>query len=96
VDDREVFEVVRDAIIWAKADVIQLAPAQVSRSSVLSDLPICLDSLEAIAMVTHLEEALDLVAEDEHFFTRSIRTVDNVVDAVKDWMASVRSTGANA
>ena len=87
MNDEEVFEAVRDAVIWAKAEVMDLGPGQVMGSSVLTDLPICLDSLESIAMVTHLEEVLGLVAEDEHFFRGTVRTVDDVVTAVKVWIA---------
>lgn len=87
MDDEEVFEAVRQAVIWAKAEVVTLTPSQVVRTSLLDDSPICLDSLESIAMVTHLEEILGLVAEDEHFFAGSVRTVGDVVQAVKSWIA---------
>ena len=83
----QVFAAVREAVIWAKAEVLDLAPAQVRPESSLSEPPIVLDSLEAIAMVTHLEEQLGLVAEDEHFFAGSVRTVEDVVDAVMGWLA---------
>lgn len=86
MNDEDIFEAVRGAVIWAKAEVVVLAPGQVVRTSLLSEPPICLDSLESIAMVTCLEEALGLVAEDEHFFAGSVRTVDDVVDVVQGWM----------
>lgn len=88
VSDEDVFDAVREAVIWAKAEVVTLAPSQVELSSLLDDTPICLDSLEAIAMVTRLEEHLGLVAEDEHFFSGSVRTVEDVVTAVKAWIAA--------
>ena len=56
MNDEEVFDVVRGAVIWAKAEVVTLAPGQVVMTSLLGEPPICLDSLESIAMVTHLEE----------------------------------------
>lgn len=87
MNDDEVFLTVRDAVIWAKSEVVALGPGQVERSSLLSEPPICLDSLESIAMVTRLEEELGLVAEDEHFFSGSVRTVADVMAAVKGWMA---------
>ncbi len=87
LNDEQVFEAVRGAVIWAKAEVVTLAPGQVVMTSLLDEAPICLDSLESIAMVTHLEEALGLVAEDEHFFAGSVRTVADVVSAVKAWIA---------
>jgi acyl carrier protein len=87
MNDEEVFEAVRGAVIWAKAEVVVLAPGQVVMTSLLDEAPICLDSLESIAMVTHLEEVLGLVAEDEHFFAGSVRTVGDVVAAVKVWIA---------
>ncbi len=37
-------------------------------------------------MVTHLEEVLGLVAEDEHFFAGAVRTVADVVAAVQGWI----------
>ena len=89
--DEQVFEAVREAVIWAKAEVVTLAPGQVVRDSLLEEAPICLDSLESIAMVTHLEEALGLVAEDEHFFAGSVRTVGDVVGAVQGWMAGAET-----
>jgi acyl carrier protein len=94
MDDRHVVEAVRGAVIWAKAEVVALAPEQIEMSSLLTEPPICLDSLESIAMVSHLEEALGLVAEDEHFFAGSVRTVGDVVDAVKGWVA-VAETAAS-
>ncbi len=86
MNDEEVFETVRGAVIWAKAEVVALAPRQVAMTSLLAEPPICLDSLESIAMVTHLEEVLGLVAEDEHFFAGAVRTVADVVAAVKGWI----------
>jgi acyl carrier protein len=91
MNDEEVFEAVRGAVIWAKAEVVALAPGQVVMDSLLDEAPICLDSLESIAMVTHLEDALGLVAEDEHFFAGSVRTVGDVVGAVKGWMAGAET-----
>jgi acyl carrier protein len=87
VNDEEVFDAVRGAVIWAKAEVVALAPGQVAMTSLLAEPPICLDSLESIAMVTHLEDVLGLVAEDEHFFTGSVRTVGDMVAAVNGWIA---------
>lgn len=84
--DDEIFEAVRQAVIWAKAEIVTLAPGQVERSSLLAEPPICLDSLEAIAMVNQLEDTLGLVAEDEHFFAGSVRTVGDVVAAVSSWV----------
>lgn len=92
MNDGQVFEAVRGAVIWAKAEVVVLAPGQVVMTSRLEEPPICLDSLESIAMVTHLEEALGLEAEDEHFFAGSVRTVADVVTAVRDWMEEVETT----
>lgn len=91
MSDDEVFETVREAVISAKAEVVTLAPSQVLHASVLSEPPICLDSLESIAMVSHLEDAFGLVAEDEHFFSGSVRTVADVVDAVKVWIAEAET-----
>lgn len=91
VNDQEVFEAVRGAVIWAKAEVVAVAPGQVVMTSLLAEPPICLDSLESITMVTHLEETLGLVAEDEHFFAGSVRTVGDVVAAVKGWIAGAES-----
>jgi acyl carrier protein len=87
LNDAAVFEAVRDAVIWAKAEVVTLAPGQIEMGSVLDEAPICLDSLESIAMVTYLEDLLGLVAEDEHFFAGSVRTVGDVVAAVRVWIA---------
>ncbi len=92
VNDEEVFEAVREAVIWAKAQVLILPPGQIVMSSLLAEPPICLDSLESIVMVTHLEEAFGLVAEDEHFFTGSVRTVEDVVEAVKAWIAAAEKS----
>lgn len=88
--DDDALEVVREAIIWAKSEVVDLAPGQVTLASILSEPPICLDSLEAIAMVTRLEEELGLVAEDEHFFACSVRTVGDVVASVEKWVTTVQ------
>ncbi len=92
MNDEEVFESVREAVIWAKAEVVALALGQVVMISLLDEPPICLDSLESIAMVTHLEEVLGLEAEDEHFFAGSVRTVGDVVAAVEGWMAGAETT----
>lgn len=92
MDDEEVFEAVREALIWTKAEVVTLAPSQVVMASVLAEPPIYLDSLELVSMVTHLEETLGLVAEDEQFFPRSLRTVRDVVAAVKIWIADDEAT----
>lgn len=92
MNDEEVFEAVRGAVIWAKAEVVPLVPGQVLMTTLLDEAPICLDSLESIAMVTHLEEALGLVAEDEHFFAGSVRTVGDVVAAVNGWIAEAETT----
>lgn len=91
MNDDEVFEAVRGAVIWAKDEVVTLAPGQVGMASLLSEPPICLDSLESIAMVNRLEEELGLIAEDEHFFAGSVRTVGDVVDAVKGWLAGAET-----
>jgi acyl carrier protein len=93
MDDEHIFEAVRQAVIWAKEAVLPLTPDQVSMGSKLSEPPIYLDSLESIAMVTHLEDLLGLVAEDEHFFAGSVRTVGDVVTAVKGWLALAESSG---
>lgn len=85
-------EAVTDAVIWAKSEVVVLAPSQVTSSSLLSEPPICLDSLEAIAMVNHLEERFGLIADDERFFAGSVRTVGDVVTAVEDWLAVAEAT----
>jgi acyl carrier protein len=92
MEDQALFETVREAIMWAKADVVELAPGQVEVASLLAEPPICLDSLESIAMVTHLEEKLGLVAEDEHFFAGSVRTVGDVVGVLKGWIAEVEAS----
>ena len=89
MNDEEVLDVVRGAIIWAKADLVTLAPGQVNPPSVLGEPPIYLDSLEFIAMVTHLEDVFGLIADDEHFSPRSMRTVSDVVEGVKVWIAEV-------
>lgn len=91
MNDEEVFEAIRGAVIWAKSEVVALAPSQVVMTSLLAEPPICLDSLESIAMVTQLEEVLGLVAEDEHFFAGSVRTVGDVVAAVEGWMAEAET-----
>ncbi len=39
--DEEVFEAVRGAVIWAKAEVVALAPGQVVVTSLLAEPPIC-------------------------------------------------------
>ena len=91
LSDEQVFEAVREAVIWAKAEVVTLSPGQVAMDSLLEEAPICLDSLESIAMITHLEESLGLVAEDEHFFAGSVRTVADVVGAVKGWMSGAET-----
>jgi acyl carrier protein len=91
MEEIEVFEVVQSAIIWAKADVADLAPGQVTMASVLAEPPICLDSLEFVAMVTRLEEQLGLIAEDEHFFGTVARTVGDVVAAAKNWIAGAET-----
>ena len=90
--DEEIFAAVRDAIIWAKVDVVTVAPSQVTMESRLAEPPIFLDSLESIAMVTQLEERLGLVAEDEHFFSGSVQTVGDVVSAVRTWMVTAGAT----
>jgi acyl carrier protein len=87
MDENEVFDVVREALIWVKSDVVTLAPSQVDMGSVLAEPPIYLDSIEFVAMVARMEEALGLVAEDEHFFPRRLRTVRDVVGAVQRWIA---------
>lgn len=94
MNDDELLETVRGAVIWAKSEVVELAPAQVELASLLDEPPICLDSLESITMVTRLEEDLGLVAEDEHFFTGSVRTVGDVVSAVKGWIAGAEAAAA--
>jgi acyl carrier protein len=91
MDDERVFAVVRDAVIWAKAETVPLAPSQVAMASPLAEAPICLDSLETIAMITHLEDALGLVARDEHFFAGAVRTVGDVVAAVHKWIAEAEA-----
>lgn len=91
MDDAKVFEAVRDAVMWAKVEVVALVPGQVVMTSLLAEPPICLDSLESIAMVTHLEDVLGLVAEDEHFFAGSVRTVGDVVHAVQGWIAGAEN-----
>jgi acyl carrier protein len=92
MNDEEVFEAVREAVISAKAEVVTLGPGQVTMDSLLIEPPICLDSLETIAMVTQLEEYLGLEAEDEHFFASSVRTVGDVVAAVKSWTSGAVTT----
>ena len=92
VSDDEVFDAVREAVIAAKAQVVTLAPSQIERASLLSEPPIFLDSLESIAMVTHLEDALGMEAKDEHFFAGSVRTVGDVADAVSEWMTEAETT----
>jgi acyl carrier protein len=93
MNDEETFAAVRQAVIWAKAEIVELAPGQVTMSSLLDEPPICLDSLESIAMVTHLEELLGLEAEDEHFFAGSVRTVGDVVAAVNSWITGAVTAG---
>lgn len=92
MDDDEAFAAVREAVIWAKSEVVELMPGQVTTSTVLSEPPICLDSLEAIAMVTRLEDSLGLVAEDEHFFACSVRTVGDVVASVTKWVGVAQTS----
>lgn len=92
MNDDQVFEAVEQALIWAKQPVLRLTPGQVSMTSQLSDHPICLDSLESIAMVTRLEELVGLVAEDEHFFAGSVRTVADVVASVKGWLTVAQTS----
>ena len=87
MDDEEAFELVRTAVIWAKAEAATLAPGQVVRSSLLREPPIYLDSLEFVAMVTHLEDELGLVADDDHFSPQSMRSVGDVVAGVQRWVA---------
>ncbi len=41
MNDEEVFETVRGAVIWAKAEVVALAPRQVAMTSLLAEPPIC-------------------------------------------------------
>lgn len=91
MSNEELFYEVRAAIIWAKAHMVDLAPSQITAGSRLSEPPICLDSLEAIAMVTRLEETFGLVAEDEHFFAGSVRTVEDVIGAVRDWIGEAQT-----
>jgi acyl carrier protein len=91
VTDDDLFEVVRDAILAAKAEVLPLSPRQVERDSVLSEPPIVLDSLEFVTMVTHLEEALGLAADDDHIAYRSLRTVEDVMSAARSWIAAESS-----
>jgi acyl carrier protein len=86
--DDEVLAIVREAVIWAKAEVVTLLPGQVEAGTVLSEPPIYLDSLEFVAMVTRLEEVLGLIAQDEHFSPSSMRTVGDLVAGVKSWVAS--------
>jgi len=86
--DEEVFEAVQAAVIWAKSEVLTLKPDQVVIASVLAEPPIYLDSLEFVAMVTRLEEAVGLIADDERFSPRLMRTVRDVVAGVKIWLAS--------
>jgi len=80
---QDVKDAVRDAVIAAKSDVVVLTPAQLGRDSLLAEQPICLDSLESIAMVAHLEEIVGLEARDEHFFSGTVRTVDDVVADIR-------------
>ena len=90
--DEDVFEVVRAAVIWAKSEVITLTPSNINPSTVLADPPIYFDSLDFVAMVTHLEEAFGMIAEDEHFSPRAMRTVGDVVGGVKRWIADPEAT----
>lgn len=87
MNDEEVLGVVREAIILAKAELVTLAPGRLNPSTALGEPPIYLDSLEFVAMVTHLEDALGLIADDDRFSPRSMRTVSDVVDGVKIWIA---------
>lgn len=91
MSDEEILAAVQDAVVAAKAQVVTLVPEQLDRSSLLAEPPIFLDSLESIAMVAHIEEALDLEAEDEHFFSGSVRTVGDVATAVKGWLAGAET-----
>lgn len=88
MNDQNVFELVRDAVICAKAEVVTLRPGQVTMATTLAEPPVYLDSLEFVAMVTRLEDALGLIADDEHFSPRSMRTVRDLVAGVKSWIAA--------
>lgn len=92
MDDTDIFAVVRDAVIWAKSEVIELEPRQIRIDSVLAEPPIVLDSLEFVVMVTRIEESLGLVAEDEHIAPKSTRTVRDLVESVQRWIDSGDST----
>jgi acyl carrier protein len=86
--------VVRSAVISAKSEVLPLRPDQVDMDSVLAEPPIVLDSLEFVAMITHLEDTLGLPADDDHIAYRSMRTVGDVVAAARTWLAD--SSGADS
>jgi acyl carrier protein len=86
VTDDELFDVVRTAILRAKAEVLELSADQVGRDSVLAEPPIVLDSLEFVGMVTQLEEMLGLAANDDHIAYRALRTVRDVTTAARKWI----------
>jgi acyl carrier protein len=92
MDDEEVFDAVRGAIMWAKAEAVTLTPAQITRASLLAEPPIFLDSLEFVAMVTRLEDVLGLIIEDVHFAPGSMRTVGDVVAGVTSWIGIAETT----
>lgn len=93
MDDHEAFELVRAAVIRAKREAVTLAPSQVTSATLLTEPPVYLDSLEFVAMITYLEDDLGLVADDDRFSPRSMRTVGDVVAGVQGWVADEVATG---
>ena len=85
--DDEIFDAVQRAVIFAKSEVVALTPAQIDLDTALAEPPIYLDSLEFIAMVTYLEEAFGLIAEDDHLTPKTMRTVRGVVATARTWVA---------
>lgn len=94
VPDVDVLAAVREAIITSKSEVVTLQPEQIQLEHTLAEPPIFLDSIEFVEMVTYLENALGLPAEDDHIAYRAMRTVGDVVDAVGTWIADDASSGA--
>lgn len=92
MNDEQIVEVIQKAIIRAKAEVFAFDSDQIRMESDLTEPPLSLDSIDFLAMIIELENNFGLIAEDKHFLDPSLRTVADIVSAVKSWLESGAET----
>jgi acyl carrier protein len=74
---------VRGVIVQAKAETLVLEPEDITLESRLAEHPLAMDSIDFVRMVIGIEEEFGIIAEDEEFLASSMRTVADVLAAVR-------------